>query len=846
MTKKEFQQLIIEKGPVILDGATGTNLMAAGMPVGACPEAWILENPQVLLDLQRSYVEAGSDIVYAPTFTGNRIKLAEYGLWDRLEEINTKLVQLSKQAVGGKALVAGDMTMTGQQLYPMGDLLFEELVEVYKEQARVLAEAGVDLFAVETMMSLQECRAAVIAIRETCDLPIMVTLTYNEDGRTLFGTPPETAVVVLQSLGVDAIGINCSTGPMEMVEPIRKMAECATIPIVAKPNAGLPELEGRKTVYRMTPEEFAKAGATLVEAGAAIVGGCCGTTAAHIKALSDAVKGKEIRKPLEFHRRILTSERKNVEISLDGNFIVVGERINPTGKKKLQAELREGKLEMVRNMAMEQEENGAKILDINMGMNGIDELEMMEQVIYEVASTVDCPLCIDTSHIDVMEAALRIYPGRALINSISMESEKMEKMLPLAKKYGAMFVLLPLSDAGLPKDAAEKMQIINTVYDRAMEIGMAHEDIVVDGLVATIGANPEAAKECFETISYCRNVKKLPTICGLSNISFGLPERGYVNAAFLTMAIHSGLTMAIANPSQELLMNAAFASDMLLHRPDSDIRYIERMNQLAEKKAEYETVVVKRSVPGTGTAGNPAGGSTGAGSSSGGTRSSATEAGTSGGTGAFAPAGMDHPVFCAVLKGNKDSIIDEVKKTLSTGVKPDAVINDFLIPAINEVGVLFEKKKYFLPQLIASANAMKLAIDYLEPMLERKNDGKEMPTLVIATVEGDIHDIGKNLVVLMLKNYGYNVIDMGKDVPCEEIVDTAIREKAAVIGLSALMTTTMMRMQDVVEICKEKGCQSKVIIGGACITQSFADEIGADGYSKDAAECVKLVERLLG
>lgn len=846
MTKKEFQQLIIEKGPVILDGATGTNLMAAGMPVGACPEAWILENPQVLLDLQRSYVEAGSDIVYAPTFTGNRIKLAEYGLWDRLEEINTKLVQLSKQAVGGKALVAGDMTMTGQQLYPMGDLLFEELVEVYKEQARVLAEAGVDLFAVETMMSLQECRAAVIAIRETCDLPIMVTLTYNEDGRTLFGTPPETAVVVLQSLGVDAIGINCSTGPMEMVEPIRKMAECATIPIVAKPNAGLPELEGRKTVYRMTPEEFAKAGATLVEAGAAIVGGCCGTTAAHIKALSDAVKGKEIRKPLEFHRRILTSERKNVEISLDGNFIVVGERINPTGKKKLQAELREGKLEMVRNMAMEQEENGAKILDINMGMNGIDELEMMEQVIYEVSSTVDCPLCIDTSHIDVMEAALRIYPGRALINSISMESEKMEKMLPLAKKYGAMFVLLPLSDAGLPKDAAEKMQIINTVYDRAMEIGMAHEDIVVDGLVATIGANPEAAKECFETISYCRNVKKLPTICGLSNISFGLPERGYVNAAFLTMAIHSGLTMAIANPSQELLMNAAFASDMLLHRPDSDIRYIERMNQLAEKKAEYETVVVKRSVAGTGTAGNPAGGSTGAGSSSGGTRSAATEAGTSGGTGAATPTGMDHPVFCAVLKGNKDSIIDEVKKTLSTGVKPDAVINDFLIPAINEVGVLFEKKKYFLPQLIASANAMKLAIDYLEPMLERKNDGKEMPTLVIATVEGDIHDIGKNLVVLMLKNYGYNVIDMGKDVPCEEIVDTAIREKAAVIGLSALMTTTMMRMQDVVEICKEKGCQSKVIIGGACITQSFADEIGADGYSEDAAECVKLVERLLG
>ena len=815
MTKKEFAEFIIEKGPVILDGATGTNLMAAGMPVGVCPEQWVLDNPQVLKDLQKSYVEAGSHIVYASTFTGNRIKLQEYGLEDRLEEINTKLVELSREAVGDQALVAGDMTMTGQQLFPMGDLLFEELVTVYKEQAKVLEQAGVDLFVVETMMSLQECRAAVIAIREVSDLPIMVTLTYNEDGRTLFGTPPETAVVVLQSLGVDAIGINCSTGPMEMVEPVKKMAEYATVPIIAKPNAGLPELEGKQTVYKMTPEEFAEAGTALVEAGAAVIGGCCGTTPAHIKALSHAVRGKTLHKPLERHRRILASERKNVEISLDGNFLVVGERINPTGKKKLQAELREGKLDLVREMAMQQEENGAAVLDINMGMNGIDEKEMMEQVIYEVSATVDCPLCLDTSHIDVMEAALRIYPGRALINSVSLEKEKIEHMLPLAKKYGAMFVLLPLSDEGLPKSAAEKQEIIETVYSRAMELGMAHEDIVVDGLVATIGANPDAAKECYDTISYCKEVKKLPTICGLSNISFGLPERSYVNTAFLTMAICRGLTMAIANPSQELLMNAAFASDMLLHRPESDIRYIERMNKLAEEKAGYETVLVKK-------------------------EKQETKSGE-----ASAADGAENPVYTAVLKGNKGSVIDEVKHVLDAGIKPDTIINDYLIPAINEVGVLFEKKKYFLPQLIASANTMKLAIDYLEPMLERKNDGKEMPTLVIATVEGDIHDIGKNLVVLMLKNYGYHVIDMGKDVPCEEIVDTAIRENAAIIGLSALMTTTMMRMQDVVEICKEKGCKSKVIIGGACITESFAREIGADGYSKDAAECVKLVERLL-
>ena len=815
MTKKEFREYL-NKGAIVLDGATGTNLMAAGMPIGVCPEAWVMEHQDVLYDLQSAYVKAGTNIVYAPTFTGNRIKLEEYGLEDRIEEINTELVRLSKRAVDGKALVAGDMTMTGKQLFPLGDLMFEELVDVYKEQASILDHAGADLFVVETMMSLQECRAAVIAIKEVSDLPIMVTLSYNEDGRTLFGTPPETAVVVLQSLGVDAIGINCSTGPMEMVELVEKMAQYSTVPILAKPNAGLPELEDDKTVYKMTPQEFADAAVALVNAGASIVGGCCGTTPEHIKALSDAVRELPIRKPLERHRRILASERKNVEIDLDGSFIVVGERINPTGKKKLQAELKEGKLDLVRQMAMEQEENGAKILDINMGMNGIDEKEMMKSVIYEVSSTVDCPLCIDSSHVDVIEEALKIYPGRALINSISLESEKIEKLLPVAAKYGAMFILLPLSDEGLPKDAAEKHRIINTVYDKAMALGMAHEDIVVDGLVATIGANPDAAKECYETISYCKNDKKLPTICGLSNISFGLPERMYVNTAFLTMAICNGLTMAIANPSQELLMNAAFSSDMLLNRPDSDIAYIERMNMLAEKKAQYETVVVKKQPD------SAAGDSTGT--------------NTNGGNDA---------IFQAVLKGSKGSILDEVKKVIDAGKKPDEIINESLIPAINEVGELFNKKKYFLPQLIGSANTMKHAIDYLEPLLEKNDTGENMPTLVIATVEGDIHDIGKNLVVLMLKNYGYNVIDMGKDVPCEDIVNKAIEENAAVIGLSALMTTTMLRMKDVIELCKEKGCSSKVIIGGACITQSYADEIGADGYSKDAAECVKLVEKLL-
>ena len=815
MTREAFRELV-KKGPVLLDGATGTNLQKAGMPVGVCPEQWILENSEVLIDLQKQYVEAGTDILFAPTFTASRIKLKEYGLEDHLEEMNRKLVALSKEAAKGtNALVAGDLTMTGEQLYPLGDLMFEDLVDVYKEQAKIIADAGADLFIIETMRSLQETRAAVLAIREVCDLPVMVSLTYNEDGRTLYGTDPVTAVVVMQSLGADAVGMNCSTGPEAMLEPIAKMAEYAAIPLLAKPNAGMPELIDGQTVFNVEPEEFAEVGKKLVEEGAAIIGGCCGTTPEHIRALKEAVKGIPVKAPLQTKRRMLTSERKSVEITLDGRFMVIGERINPTGKKKLQAELKEGSLNLVRTMALEQEENGASILDINMGMNGIDEKEMMLRTIYEVTSTVDCPLCIDSSHVDIIEAALRIYPGRALINSISLEKEKFEKLLPIAKKYGAMFILLPLSDEGLPKDSAEKHGIIRTIMDEAVRIGMAKEDIIVDGLVATIGANPNAALECFETFSYCKNELELPTACGLSNISFGLPERTYVNTAFLTMAIANGLTMAIANPSQELLMNAAFASDMLLNKKESDIRYIERMNFLSEKYAGMERVMVQKTPAGTSAAGGEI-------------RKESTGSG----------------VFQAVLKGNKEHVLEEVKKMLDGGAKPDEIINEHLIAAINEVGELFDKKKYFLPQLISSANTMKLAIEYLEPMLERSNT-EAMATIVVATVEGDIHDIGKNLVVLMLKNYGYHVIDLGKDVPADVIVDTAMNEGAKVIGLSALMTTTMMRMKDVVELAKEKGCTAKIVIGGAAITESFSDEIGADGYSKDAAECVKLVERLL-
>ncbi len=502
MDKALFGRLL-KQGPLILDGATGSNLQAAGMKTGVCPEQWILENPEALIKLQQEYVSAGTNILYAPTFTANRIKLAEYGYADRLHEMNQRLVALSKEAAAGAqgVYIAGDISMTGQQLYPIGEMQFEELVEIYKEQVRSLEEAGVDLYVVETMMSLQECRAAVLAVKETNNLPVLVSLTYEDTGRTLFGTDPATAAIVLQSLGVDVIGMNCSAGPDKMAEQVRAMYDVSCIPVLVKPNAGLPKLAGGKTVYDMQPQEFAEAMKTLAANGARVFGGCCGTTPAHIKTMADALKETDLLPVKTARRRFLASERSHMEIRLDGPFAIIGERINPTGKKKLQEKLREGSLDLACEMAQQQEQDGAAVLDINMGLNGIDEKEMMRNAVYEVSSVTDLPLCIDSSHVDIIEEALRIYPGRALINSISLEQEKFENLLPIAAKYGAMFILLPLSDAGLPENKAEKRRIIETIVSAALKSGMAKEDIIVDGLVATVGANPNAAVECLETRS---------------------------------------------------------------------------------------------------------------------------------------------------------------------------------------------------------------------------------------------------------------------------------------------------------------------------------------------------------
>ncbi len=827
MTRDAFRALT-EENVVLLDGATGTNLQRAGMPAGVCPELWVLEHPDVLLDLQRAYLEAGTKILYAPTFSGNRLKLAEYGLAQRERELNQSLVALSKEAVrqsGREAFVVGDLTMTGQQLYPVGTLPFEELVTIYKEQITALAEAGADLLVVETMMSLNECRAALLAAREVCDLPVMVSLTFKEDGRTFYGTDPAAAVTVLQAMGADAVGANCSTGPMQMVPVISSMKAHATIPLLAKPNAGLPVLRDGETVYDMDPDTFGTACEQLLDAGVALIGGCCGTTPDHIRILSEKSKGRIPAPPLPARKSVLCSERTVVELSLGGPFVVVGERINPTGKKDLQASLRAGELDLVCQMAQEQQELGAKVLDVNLGTSGIDEKEMMEKAVYALMNLVNTPLSIDSSHVDVIEAALRIYPGRALINSISLEKEKIDRLLPIAKKYGAMFILLPLSEKGLPGSLDEKKEIIHTIYTRALELGLQAGDIVADGLVNTVGANPSAARDALATIHYCREELGLATICGLSNISFGLPDRAFINSSFLSMAIENGLTMAIANPSQELLMRTVFASDLLLGKPGADLAYIERTGTIpfAAGKA-----------PDGGSA-KKAGKETG---------KAATE------NTAGEKAGRDSSdaalIFDLVVKGNKKQILPALQQVLSAGHTPKEVLDDMLIPAIQKVGDLFDQQIYFLPQLIAGAQTMQMAVDYLEPLLRETGSKEELGTVIICSVQGDIHDIGKNLVALMLKNVGFRVVDLGKDVPAETIIEAAKRENADIIGLSALMTTTMMQMKKVIQEAKAAGLKAKIMIGGAVITQSFADEIGADGYSKDAADAVRVAKKLMG
>jgi len=788
----------IKEQIIILDGATGTELQKKGLPSGACPEVWCLDNPGIIGEIHTAYGDAGADIVTTATFGANRIKLDQYGIHD-VARVNRDLALLARRAVGAGILVGGDIGPTGRFIRPFGDLAFEEAVEIFKEQVRGLLEGGVDLFLIETMIDIQETRAALIAVKELSEAFTSVTMTYEAYGRTLNGTDPVTALITLQSLGADAVGCNCSTGPEEMLGLIEAMKPWATVPLVAKPNAGMPELIDGATLFTMEAETFASFGAQFTSRGVNLLGGCCGTTPECIRKLKEEVSGARPIPPARSAISAVSSARSSLVLEGNRPLAIVGERINPTGKKPLQEELREGRMSLVRTMAKEQEQRGASLLDVNVGMPGIDQKETMVAVIETLAVVSDLPLVIDSSDSDVIEVALRLYPGRALINSISGEREKVERLLPVAAKYGAMFILLPLTGGDLPKSAGERAKIVETIFAKAATLGFAKADVVIDGLVMAASSDLKAPMETLRTVEWSNDVFKANTIIGLSNVSFGMPERPWLNAVFLAMAVSKGLTMAIANPEVDEVANSAMAADLLAGR-DKDaaayIRYFSRISTEPKRKGPSDD--------------NPA-----------------------------------DPVFQAVLGGNRDDMETILSRALDTGADAQKIVDGSMIPAITEVGVLFDRKEYFLPQLIASAEAMKRGIAYLEPWLADAGvSERRKGRVVVATVEGDVHDIGKNIVALMLKNHGFEVIDLGKDVPAEIIIREAAKVNPSVIGLSALMTTTMVRMEEVVELARQQVLDCRFMIGGAVVTKEYAESIGAH-YAKDGVEAVKVVEKLI-
>ncbi len=803
MTISDFNRILNQK-IIILDGAMGTQLAANGMPFGVCPEQWILEHPAVLKSIQQKYLEAGAELLYVPSFGANRFKLEEFGLGHRISEINQELARLSKSIVGSKGYAFGDIAPTGHFVAPYGDLPFEEAVTVYKEQVAALLAGGVDGFIIETMMDIQETRAAVIAVKESCSLPIMASMTFDESMRTLSGNDPLSALITLQALGVAAFGCNCSTGPKNMVTLIKRIKPHATIPLLAKPNAGMPQLVGDQTVFDMTPEEFAGFAGELAQAGANLVGGCCGTTPEHIRALAGAIASCSPLPPQIEAISAVSSSRASCFFGPTEPFAIIGERINPTGKPALQAELREDKLGIVREMAANQAVQGAALLDVNVGLSGIDETSTMLKVITAACEVGATPLCIDSTNSEVMEAALRFYPGRALVNSISAEKSRIEEMLPIAARYGAMFVLLPLADSGIPETLAERIDLIKHVYDEAAKYGYTKLDIVVDCLIMTVSSNQQAAMLSLDTIEWSTREFGVSTVCGLSNVSFGMPQRNWINAGFLGMALGRGLNLAIANPESELLNGLISASDVVTGRDYKMRSYVARYG--------------KSEVSGTGT--------------------SPVEKQKT-----LSP---QQQVFNDVLEGNEEGIAQHITNALSAGISADALVDEHLIPAINRVGELYDSREYFLPQLIMSADTMRLGFETLEPHLTKQcADSRNKAVIVMATVEGDIHDIGKNIVILMLRNYGFEVVDLGKDVPASHIIEEAKKHGANIIGLSALMTTTMVKMTEVIKLARqEKLHDIKFIIGGAVVDQRYAELIGADAYAADAMEAVRIAKGL--
>lgn len=800
------------KRMLFFDGGLGSLLQARGLKPGELPETWNLSKPEELLAIHKEYLEAGADIILANTFGANRFK------YDNLQEIVEAAVKNAKKAVaecGCNAYVALDLGPTGKLLKPMGTLDFEEAVSVYAEVVKIGAAAGADLILIETMSDTYELKAAVLAAKENSDLPVVATVVFDESHKMLTGASPEVVVAMLEGLRVDAFGMNCGLGPKQMKPIFEKMAKLSSLPLVITPNAGLPRTENGKTVYDVDPEEFAADVEEIIRMGAWMAGGCCGTTPAHIKALTERCKDI-VPKPLtEKEETIVTSYSMAVELGKKP--MIIGERINPTGKSKFKQALRDQNMEYILEEGVKQADSGAHILDVNVGLPEIDEAAMMKRTVYELQSILPLPLQIDTTNVEAMEQALRIYNGKPMINSVNGKEEVMRAIFPLVQKYGGTVVGLTLDEDGIPNTSEGRLAIAEKIYRTAEEYGIKRKDIVIDALTMTMSTDDSSAKTTLDTV---RGIKAQGgrTVLGVSNISFGLPQREIINAAFFSMAMDAGLSAGIINPNAAL-MRQAYDTYCVLGGFDSQCRdYI-------EKYAAMQIKVVSDVAGGTGTGG-------------------------AAGAAATAEKGVISLKDC-IVKGLKEPAFRATKELLEddgTGRPKKGtmeIINEDLVPALDLVGQGFEKGTMFLPQLLMSAEAAKAGFEAIKEYVAGQGVAQEKKgTIVIATVKGDIHDIGKNIVKVLLENYGYDVIDLGKDVPPETVVEAVKESHAPLVGLSALMTTTVESMEETIRQLRREVPECRIMVGGAVLTQEYADMIGADFYGKDAMQSVYYAERL--
>lgn len=802
--KKDFLKAL-KRGPLVFDGAMGTMLQRLGLKPGGCPDALNLNEPELVKKVHSLYKDAGSDVVTTNTFGANRIKLKEYNLEGKLGEINIASVRNAREATGGKLFIAGGFGPTGRFIEPVGDLQFEEAVDVFSEQAAALKDGGADLFIIETMMDIKEVRAAVIAARRH-RLPVIVTMTFDETMRTVLGTPPEAFAVMAESLGADVIGANCSLGIEGIYKALSAMSKVASIPLIAQPNAGIPVLKGSETVFPAGPDEMASYAPKLADIGVRVLGGCCGTTPEHIKKMGRAFKKK---KPAAGYKKpSFTSLSGRTSFLLFGGGlppVIIGERINPTGRKVLAAEIKEGKTSGIRNEAREQTLSGAHALDINVGVPGIDEVSAMKKAVFAVNENSNLPVVIDSSSPAAIEAGLRAVDGKPLINSISGEAKKLRTILPLAKEYGGALLALTLDDKGIPGKAEGRLKVAERILKAAQKAGIKKEDIVVDCLAMTVSAEPKSALETLRAIRLVKENLGLSTVLGVSNISFGLPSREVINSHFLTMALDAGLDCAIINPKNKAMMDAYSASLVLINRDLRAERYIKRFSQIESTKEAVKEAAIPIEIR---------------------------------------QISIADKLKKAIIEGDEDNIVALVEEALKEGWDPIRVSSEALIPGLTEVGNLFACNKYFLPQVMLSADTMKKAFERLKREFKGAH-GRPLGKVLLATVEGDIHDIGKNILATLLENHGFEVIDLGKNVPTDKIVREAVRNKVDVVGLSALMTTTVMEMDNVIKKLRERGIKAMTVVGGAVVTKEFAGKIGADEYGGDAVSAVEKMKELV-